>query len=489
MTKTFNHRRVFRILGQLLFIETLFLLVSAAIAAGYHESDFLPLLKASGITAIGGLIGYLTGMRSSRQIGVREGYVVVTLVWILFSLFGMLPFLFHGCIPSVTDAFFETMSGFTTTGASILTNVEALPHGLLFWRSIMQWLGGMGIVVLSLAVLPFFGGNMQLFLAEFPGPTYDKLQPRIKNTARQLWVLYIVLTCAAAITLTIGGMDFFDAVCHALTTMASGGYSTKQASIAYWDSAFIQYTIIIFMVLAGTNFALLYWAFVKRRFDKLWKDEEFKSYILMIGIFVMLITCGLVINTDASTLAEYERAFRKSLFQVVSFVTTTGFSTTDYTIWKPAVWLLLLLLMFCGGSAGSTSGGFKVARLLLICKNSYYELKRLIHPNAVLPIRVNEHVVSDKTVSNIYAFATIYVAIIIFSTCVVAVSGISLSDSFGVVLSSISNVGPTIGHYGPTSSFADIPTAIKWFLSFIMLVGRLELFTVLVLFSPTFWKK
>ncbi|MGN0186691.1 MAG: TrkH family potassium uptake protein [Paludibacteraceae bacterium] len=489
MTKTFNYRLVFRILGLLLFTETFFLLLAAVVALGYGETDFLPLLESAGITALGSLLGYLAGYRAPRQLGVREGYCIVAVVWVFFSLFGMLPFLLNGSILTPTDAFFETMSGFTTTGASILTNIEALPHGLLFWRSLIQWLGGMGIVVLSLAVLPFLGGNMQLFMAEVPGPTYDKLQPRITNTARQLWGLYVILTGLEAIVLYIGGMPLFDAICHALTTMATGGYSTKQDSIAYWDSPFIQYTIIVFMILAGTNFALLYWAFIKRRFDKLWHDEELRTYLLTIAAFTLTITLGLVVYKGVHSITEFEKTFRESLFQVVSIITTTGFSTTDYMLWKPVVWALLLLLMLSGGSAGSTSGGLKIIRLLLVCKNGYYEMKRLIHPKAILPVRINQHVVPENTISNIHAFTVIYVGIIIISTFVVALSGMSLGESFGAALTAISNVGPGIGSCGPAGNFADIPTFAKWFLAFVMLIGRLELFTVLVLFSPTFWKK
>lgn len=489
MTKTFNYRLVFRILGLLLCTETFFLLLAAGVALIYGESDLLPLFESAGITALGGLLGYLAGLRAPRQLGVREGYCIVAVVWVFFSLFGMLPFLLNGSILSPTDAFFETMSGFTTTGASVLTDIEALPHGLLFWRSLIQWLGGMGIVVLSLAVLPFLGGNMQLFMAEVPGPTYDKLQPRIKNTARQLWGLYVVLTGIEAIMLYIGGMSAFDAVCHALTTMATGGYSTKQASIAYWDSPFIQYTIILFMVLAGTNFALLYWAFIKRRFDKLWHDEELRTYLLTIAAFTIAITLGLVMYKGVHSAADFESTFRESLFQVVSIITTTGFSTADFMLWKPVVWALLLLLMLSGGSAGSTSGGLKIIRLLLVCKNGYYEMKRLIHPKAILPVRINQHVVPENTISNIHAFTVIYVGIIIISTFVVALSGMPLGESFGATLTAISNVGPGIGSCGPAGSFAALPTFTKWFLAFIMLIGRLELFTVLVLFSPTFWKK
>ncbi len=453
-----------------------------------NEGSSVPLFFSAFVTALFGSFP-LIFVKGEPRISQKEGYWIVVGSWVLGCLFGMLPYIMYGGQFTPVNAFFESVSGFTTTGASVLTDIEALPHGLLFWRSLIQWLGGMGIVVLSLAVLPFLGGNMQLFMAEVPGPTYDKLQPRIKNTARQLWGLYVVLTGIEAIMLYIGGMSAFDAVCHALTTMATGGYSTKQASIAYWDSPFIQYTIILFMVLAGTNFALLYWAFIKRRFDKLWHDEELRTYLLTIAAFTIAITLGLVMYKGVHSAADFESAFRESLFQVVSIITTTGFSTADFMLWKPVVWALLLLLMLSGGSAGSTSGGLKIIRLLLVCKNGYYEMKRLIHPKAILPVRINQHVVPENTISNIHAFTVIYVGIIIISTFVVALSGMPLGESFGATLTAISNVGPGIGSCGPAGSFAALPTFTKWFLAFIMLIGRLELFTVLVLFSPTFWKK
>lgn len=488
MTKTFNYRQFFRILGLLLCIEAIFMLAAACVALCYREPDVEALFTATGITAAAALAGLLAGYKAERHIGTREGYSVVAVVWVVFSLFGMLPFLMSGCIPSPINAFFETISGFTTTGATILDNVETLPHGLQLWRCVTQWLGGMGIVVLSLALLPFFGGGMQLFMAEVPGPTYDKLQPRLKNTARRLWALYVALTLLETMLLKLGGMTLFDAVCHAFSTMGSGGYSTKQDSIAHWTSPFIQYTIIVFMLITGINYTLLYLAIVKRQFGRFLKDEELRTYLTFILIATIAVTFGLGC-TQTPTDSGFAATFRKSLFQVSSIISTTGFSTADYTLWHPMLQLVLILLMFSGASAGSTSGGMKVVRLLLLAKNGYYEMKRLIHPKAVLPVRINGHVVPEKTINSIHAFIIIYVGLIIGGTFVVALSGLPISESFGTSLACISNVGQAVGSFGPAGNYAALPGFTKLFLSFLMLVGRLELFTVLILFSPGFWKK
>lgn len=489
MTKAFNWQQVIRILGLLLLTEATFLLLAAGVSFIYQENDFGSIIQAAGITAGVGLSGLLIGGKPKKQMGIREGYLIVGFVWIVFSFFGMLPFVLSGYIPSVTDAYFETMSGFTTTGASILNDIESLPHGLLFWRSLIQWIGGMGIVVLSLAVLPMFGGGMQLYVAEVPGLTYDKIQPRIQETARRLWGIYLIITCTQVILLNIVGMDFFDAVCHSLTTMSSGGYSTKQASIAHWDSATIQYIIIFFMTIAGINFSLIYYSINQRNFKKIFHDEEFRTYILTIIIISSLLTIGLTIISNIPALATIEQNFRCALFQTVSILTTTGFATADYMIWPPILWLLLLFAMLFGGSAGSTAGGMKMARLLVIVKNLFYEFKRIIHPKAIIPVRINRRVLPENIVTNVHAFVTIYVILIAFSIMILMMNGMDIQEALGAALTSISNVGPGLGAQGPAGNFAMIPTFAKWYLSFLMLIGRLELFTILLLFSPSFWRK
>ena len=411
--------------------------------------------------------------------------MTVSLVWIVFSFFGSLPYIFSGAIPDYTNAFFETMSGFTTTGSSILENIEEMPHGILFWRSLTQWLGGMGIIVLTLSVMPIFGiGGMQLFTAEVPGPTPDKISPKIQQTARVLWGLYLAFTVIQTLLLWLGGMSWFDSVCHSLTTLATGGFSTKQASIAHWDSAYIHYVTIFFMILAGTNFSLTYLV-VKGKFSRLQKDEEFRYYLLFILGFTIMIFSGLLITTTLGA----ERAFRDALFQVVSIISTTGFATTDYLLWPPILVMLIFALFFFGGSAGSTGGGIKIMRIVVLLKNSYYELRRIIHPNAVIPVRFNNHSVDPKIITNVLAFFMFYMIVFFVSTILFTIFEPDLPTAMGAVATSLGNIGPGLGSVGPSESFLYIHPLGKWFLAFLMLLGRLELFTVLVIFSPAFWKQ
>ncbi len=381
--------------------------------------------------------------------------------------------------------FFETISGFTTTGASILNNIESLPHGLLFWRSVTQWLGGMGIIVLSIAILPILGiGGMQLFVAEVPGPTKDKIHPRIRETAKRLWVIYFLFTIAEAVLLFAGGMTFFDSICHSFTTMATGGFSTKQASIAHFNSPFIHYVIIIFMFVAGTNFTLHY-HWLHRNFGNLKKNDEFRFYAkLIIGISVV-VAIALFLNNYAGV----EKSFRDSLFQIVSIVTTTGFVTADYELWGLFFQLLFFLLLFTGGCAGSTGGGIKIVRHFLLIKNSLLELRRLIHPRAIIPVRFNNHSVPSDIISNILAFFLFYLAIFVMGTIVMSIIGLDFLSAIGSVATSLGNVGPAIASVGPSQNFSHLPDFGKWFLSFLMLMGRLELFTILIIFSPAFWKR
>jgi len=479
-----NKKIILQVIGLLLIIEGFFLGISSIVSLYYGGSDFLALIITTGICVLIGLILRITTHNAEKNINKREGYIIVSLVWVVFSLFGALPFVINGAIPSYTDAFFETISGFTTTGASILNDIESIPKGLLFWRSLTQWLGGMGIIVLSIAILPIFGiGGMQLFVAEVPGPTPDKLHPRVKETAKRLWGIYVIFTVAEIILLKIGGMSWFDAVNHSFTTMATGGYSTKQASIAYYDSPFIHYVIIVFMFLAGTNFTLSYFA-LHLKFKKVFKNEEFRFYLGFVILFTVIIALALWHIDGFSP----SKSFRDSLFQVVSIITTTGFATADYLLWKPFVIVMLFALMFFGGSAGSTGGSIKIVRITLLLKNSYQELKRIIHPNAVIPVRISGKSVPTQIISNILAFVVFYMIISIVSTMVMSSMGYDLQTSLGAVAATLGNIGPGIGLVGPAQNYAHIPDFGKWFLSFLMLIGRLELFTVLILFSPTFWK-
>lgn len=480
-----NIKIILRVIGLLMFVEGAFMLLPLVISVLYKENDTFGFAISSAINLlIGGLIIWLT-RKASHDIGKREGFIIVSLVWIIFSLLGSLPYLFTGAIPNYTDAFFETMSGFTTTGASILNDIESLPHGILFWRSLTHWLGGMGIIVLSLAILPIFGiGGMQLYIAEVPGPTPDKISPRIRHTAATMWAIYLVLTVVETLLLWAGDMSLFDAVCHAFATMATGGFSTKQASIAFWPSPYIQYVIILFMFLAGTNFTLTYFT-LRGKFKPLLKDEEFKYYALIILGFTLVIFLGLFFSNSYG----FEESFRNSLFWVVSIITTTGFGTVDYLLWNPVLIVLIFSLFFFGGSAGSTGGGIKIMRIVLLFKNGYYELKRLVHPNAVIPLKFNKHSVDSKIVTNVLAFFVLYFMIFGISIIVFMLFEPDLETSMGAVASSLGNIGPGMGSVGPAENYAHVHPIGKWFLSFLMLLGRLELFTVLVLFSPTFWKE
>ena len=480
-----NTRMVINILGFLLVIEGLFMCLSIPISLIYGDGDHFVFLISGGLTILTGGTCWYFSRNAKKNFFRREGYMIVSLGWMLFSLFGTLPFIISGSIPSFTNAFFETMSGFTTTGASILDDIESLSHGILFWRSITQWIGGMGIIVLSLAILPLLGiGGMQLFIAEVPGVTYDKLHPRISGTAKRLWLIYIIFTFSETILLWLGGMDIFDAVCHSFTTMATGGYSTKQASIAYWDSPYIQYVIIFFMILAGTNFTLSYFA-LHLRFDKLVRNEEFRFYLGFILVFTVVIGLGLFISMNQGV----EKSFRLSLFHVVSIMTTTGFVTSDYQSWISVLGVLIFFLMFFGGSTGSTGGGVKIMRVVLLIKNSALELKRLIHPNAVIPVRYNRQLIDPLIITNVLAFISFYLIIIVVSTLGMSALGYNLDTSLGAVTTCIGNIGPGIGEVGPMNNFNHVPDIGKWFLSLLMLIGRLELFTILVIFSPDFWRQ
>jgi trk system potassium uptake protein TrkH len=396
-----NYKLIFNVIGLLLIIVGLFIFTGIPFSI-YYQSDDIPALLISGsITGLAGLIlWFLTRKSDRREIGKREGYVIVTGSWLVMSLFGSLPFIIHGSIPSYTDAFFETMSGFTTTGASILTNIEAMPYGLLFWRSLTQWLGGMGIIVLSLAILPILGiGGMQLFMAEVPGPTKDKIHPRIQETAKRLWGIYFILTTAEIILLLIGGMNLFDAITHSFTTMATGGFSTKNSSIAFYGSPFIHYVIIVFMFFAGMNFTLHYFA-LHGNFSFLKNNNEFRFYSSIIIFAVLLVTSLHLSHVKFN----FEEAFRHSLFSVVSLITTTGYVTSDYENWAPFSQIIFFVLLFVGGCAGSTGGGIKVIRHYLLYKNGLLELKRSIHPRAVIPVRVNNKAVPQEIILNVQAF-------------------------------------------------------------------------------------
>ena len=483
-----NLKLVARVFGTLLMVESIALLIVSLVAWYYHEAEITIFLITAGIAFLFGAIGILVGKSAAPTIGRREGSLVVTFTWIVFTLFGLLPFWLSGSIPSFTNSFFETISGFTTTGASILNNIEELPYSILFWRSLTHWIGGLGIIVMSLALLPVFGiSATQLFAAEAAGPTKDKIHPKINETAKRLFYIYGIITVAEAILLKIGGMTWFDAICHSFGTVATGGFSTKQDSIGYWDSSFIQYTIAIFMVLSGINFSLYYFAF-KRKTDKIKENEELKYYLITLSIFVLIVFVSLIEPSQKVNFENLENTFRTAFFNVVSVMTTTGFATADYMSWKTLTWIILLVAMITGASAGSTSGAIKMVRIVIVFKYCYYEFKRIIHPNAVVPVRYNGFLVKEDIITKVLAFVLLYLITIAFSVFVLSVSGMGFQEAIGGTITCLGGVGPGLGLVGPAGNFANIPEFSKWFLSFIMLLGRLELFTVLLLFTPAFWR-
>lgn len=483
----FNYKVIGNILGILLIINGGFMLLCLGVSLYYDESESISLAISSAITLLSGFILWLaTHKKTTKDLRKKDGYLIVSLGWIVMSFFGVLPYVLSGTIPSITNAFFETVSGFTTTGASILSDIESVSKGILFWRSLTQWIGGMGIIVLALAILPFLGiGGMQLFVAEAPGITPDKLKPRIQDTAKRLWYLYVGLTFIEAIALYLAGMGGFDAVNHALTTMATGGFSTKNASIAYYDSSLIHYIIIFFMFLAGTSFTLTYIALIKRNFNKVFRNEEFVVYLVFTVVITAIVTTALMVVQDFGLALS----FRDALFQVVSLVTTTGYATADYTSWSSFLTVLFFILLFVGGSAGSTAGGVKIIRHVVLFKNSFLELKRQLHPSAIMPVRISGKAIDQNIVYNVLAFIMIYILVFLVGVTLLSSMNVDFDTAFGAVATSLGNVGPGIGDVGPANNFSGMPVGGKWLLSFLMILGRLELFTVLMLLSPYFWRK
>lgn len=451
----------------------------------YNDSSIRPLLISLGMTVGSGLVFMLT-FRPLEGISInhREGMLIVSLGWAATGIAGALPFALGG-FPSFTDAVFESVSGFTTTGASILSNIEAVPPGLLFWRSLTHWLGGMGIIVLAIAVLPFLGvGGMQLFKAEVPGPTADKLQPRIKDTAMSLWRVYVLFTVVQTLLLMTGGMNLFDSLCHAFGTMGTGGFSTRNTSVAAFDSAYIDSVITFFMIVAGMNFSL-HFQLVRGKPLVLWRDPETRFFLLMI----FAVTALIAVYIQGEHYESWVDAFRFSIFQVASIITTTGFATADYELWSPFTHGLLLLCMFVGGCTGSTSGGIKCMRIILLLKHTHRELFRMIHPRGILSIKFGSKLVRDEILTSIWGFFVLFVFVFVMAGLALTAMGVDVLTAFSAVIACIGNVGPGLGTVGPADNFGHLPLLGKWVLIMCMLLGRLELYTILVLFMPDFWRK
>jgi len=483
MTRTFNWRLVFKTMGVLTTLEAIFMLVPTVTAWWYNEADLGAWIVTSVITWVSSWWMLGLGRHAEKRVGEREGYVIVATVWIVYSLFGMLPFWMSGALPSITDAWYETMAGFTTTGSTLFTDVAAQPHSILLWRALMQWIGGMGIIVLSVAILPMFGlGGMQLYSAEVTGVSYEKLSPRIADTAKHMWLTYIGLTVAEGVLLWLFGMGRFDAVCHAMSTISTGGFATHNDSVIAYSPA-IQWTILVFMLLSGINFTQLIYLF-RGKPMRLLRDEETHWYVGACIAAGVLLAAGLLVHTNGML-----SSIRIGLFTSISTITSTGFVAADYMIWPPVLWVIVFFLMFTGGASGSTSGGMKWVRIAIFAKSALAEIKRRIHPNAVIPVRFNGRTLREQTTSNVVAFMFFYVVIIGLATLWFCGCGIGFDESLGIAVSMIGNVGVSIGQWGSSGCYAALPAAAKWVATFVMLIGRLEIFTVLLLFSRSLWKK
>lgn len=467
-------------------MEAALLLICTGMSFFYEEDDFWPFAYASIIGfGIGILLKFL-GRRARKEMGSRDGYMVVSLSWLLFCIVGMLPFLFTSHIQGVANAFFETMSGFTSTGATIMDNIDTCPHALLFWRSLTQWVGGLGIVLFTIAILPGIGnGDVKLFAAQSSGPLQGKLQPRIATTSKWIFLVYLLLTLACTFSLRVAGMDLFDAVNHAFTCLGTGGFSTRQAGIMYYQSPMIEYVLILFMFLAGVNYSLLYFFALRGKFKRLVQDTEFKWYTILF-LSVSLI-CTIIIHRDLGT--EWETAFRHAAFQAISVYTSTGYCSHDYMTWTP--WLLpfLFLLMWVGACSGSSAGGFKTIRLAMLWKIGQNEIKKILHPHAILPLRINGQVIGTSVKMNLMAFSLLFSLTFFAGFMALSVCGLGFGEAAGCCISSLSNVGCGFGDFGPVYSWNAMNDAAKWVCSALMYIGRLEIMSVILVVSPAFWRR
>ncbi len=480
-----NYRSVIKVLGFLLLVTSACLVLPALISLAYGETDWPYFLASAGIgVLLGG--GTLLFLRDAPDLRVREGFAVVAFGWLFVGLLGALPFWLSGQIPSFTDAAFESISGFTTTGSSILTDIESRSHGTLFWRSMTHWLGGMGIVLLALAILPLLGvGGMQLFRAEVPGPVAERLTPRIRETAKILWMVYMLLTALETVALMFAGMGLFDAVCHSFATMATGGFSNHNQSVGGYATPAMEWVIIVFMFMAGANFTLHFLA-LKGKYWVYARDEEFKFY----GVIILL--CTALIMAVLLPLHYYDHwgeALRLTLFQVVSIITTTGFGTADYLLWPPLAHAIFLVLMAVGGCAGSTGGGIKVMRVLILLKHAKLELKKMLHPRGVFTMWFNNRAISSSLQTNVLGFFLLYMMVYVGGVLILTLGGRDLVTAVGATAATLGNIGPGLGEVGPASNYAAFLDWEKWLLMVFMVTGRLELFTVLVLFLPGAWRK
>ena len=477
---------VVRIVAVLLSLMAAFMLIPTVVAVLVGESALLSaFLLPIGITFAGASILFVLLRNTGRELHPKDGFLLVALSWTSAAALGATPLWLSGAVPRYVDAFFEIMSGFTTTGATILTDIESLPRALLFWRSLSHWLGGMGIIVLTVAVFPLLGvGGMQLMKAEAPGPSVDKITPKVTQTAKILWLIYLGLTVAQTVLLLFGGMDLFDALTHTFGTLATGGFSPRAESVGYYQSAYIHIVITVFMIMAGTNF-ILYYKMITRQFTSLIRDSEFKSYVGIFAVATIAITVSLYQSGTYGSVAE---SARFAGFQAASILTTTGYATADFSFWPNAAQVVLFTLMFFGGCAGSTGGGIKIVRIVTLAKQGFHEMKYLLHPRGVFHISFNRTPVRKEVLYAISGFVFLYLIMLLVTSLVVASGGYDVITSFTTALATLGNIGPGFGLIGPAENYAFFPDYIKWFLSFVMMTGRLEVYTILILFSPAFWR-
>ncbi len=477
---------ILRTVGALVFCIGLTMFLPLGFALFYQDGSADSLALAMSLTLVAGAVTFLV-FRNHRlpYMSHRDGITVVALGWIVAALVGALPFWIDQTFVSFTDCVFESISGFSTTGASVLTNIEIIPRGILMWRSLTHWLGGMGIIVLFLAILPFLGvGGMQLYKAEAPGPSPDKLTPRIRDTASALWRVYLLFSLALTILLMLGGMDLFDGICHTFGTMATGGFSTRNASIGHYNSVYIDTVITIFMLIAGVNFALHYQMLLGKP-QSMFHDPEFRFFMGLVAVFILVTTICLAFGSAV----DWGTAFRLASFQVASIISTTGYATADFELWPTLPQSILLFCMFLGGCAGSTAGGMKCMRIMLLLKQGYLELFQMIHPRAVTQIKFGRRMVTDDVMKGIWGFFILFLGLFILAAFLLAATGLDLVTSFSAVAACIGNIGPGLGTVGPAENYAHLPLAAKWVLSVCMLMGRLEIYTVVVLLVPEFWRK
>jgi trk system potassium uptake protein len=478
-----NYRIIARVFSLVLVIEGFFMLLSALVSFIYREHSYL--ILSGVITIVTGILVFTPLRNEEKLYSNKEGYIIVTGIWLVLSLFGTIPYLFSGTIRGFGNAFFESMSGFTTTGASIFSDVESLPHGILFWRSLTQWMGGLGFIIISLSVLQVVKSiNIQLTLTDFTGQPTNRIHPKIKEAAKRIITIYVMLTLSESMLLMLSGMNLFDALCHSFTTMSTGGFSTKNGGIASFSSPWILTVLTVFMFIAGTNITLVYFG-LKRNFKKIFENNEFIYYLITCLGFIFVTSIVL----SSKHLYPAGKAFLEGAFQSVSIITTTGFYHTNYNLWGNFLILIIFLMMLTGGMSGSASGSIKTIRLLLITKNSRHEMKRLIHPNGIIPVRHDKKIVPPGIINNLLVFITFYFLILCFGSIIISSMGNDIVTSISTSASLLGNIGPGLGKFGPFTNYSEVPMIGKWLFSGLMLIGRLELFSVFVLFTGGFYKR